>query len=341
MSRTTALALPFTIVMSVLSFAACNLPENERTENRDDPSQVGSAACTVTETDENSIIIRCPDGSEATINHGKDGVDGTNTEPGDDEACTLIESNGNVHTLKCGSDEIILGDNCKDGFPGDLIISGEQFNGLNSVMATMNLLGCTQIQGNLEIQYSDSEALTDPLLSKITHVGGSVTITSNHFSEFSLAGLKSVGGDITINQNYELTTAGFPVLEVVDGSLNVGIYDPAQGYGGNEKLTDALFPQLTKIGQNFVISGNGSLQNLDGFTSLLSIGQDLLIRQNHELLNIEGIKSLENITGNVAILQNELLGSCDAKMQIQKLPGFAVEDRDAEKLVIDPDLCPK
>ncbi len=341
MSPRTAFALPLIVIFSILSLTACNVPEGERAEGGKGDPDGRPSTCSISEHGDNSFIIRCPDGSEAIIENGKPGANAD-----DNNGCTLVESKGNVHTLDCGDSQIVLGDNCKNGYPGDVTISGEfQSDSINSALTIIELFGCTSIQGDLAIQeiYSNEPFTLSPALAKITHIGGSLRLNGvNNMEHFEFPALQSVGRNVEFTNNNDMQKMSFAALEFIGGSLNLGSEpDLSQSfyYGGNESLETLNFPVLAAIGKSFNINSELALDALAGLPKLLEIGENLTIVNNTKLASIKAIDQLTSIGGNVTIISNPAINTCEARKQIEALDGFARATRSDEKLVIDAHNC--
>lgn len=319
MNRIFSLALASTLLVSLSSLAGCTTEENQR----DDETYAG---CTIEPNNEHSSVIRCADGTEAIIPHGKDGEKG---EPGEsgagDEGCTLSDNDNGTQTLTCGDNSIVLGHDCTDGFPGNVDLGSSDMSSNSLVL--MKIMGCTKIQGDLRYYYDDTEL--DPYLQKITHVGGSVEFYEARLENLELPNLQHVGGTIRFEYT-DLKNISFPALDQLGESLE---------FYHNAELATLNFSSLETIEGDLTVWGNSGLLNLQGFTALKTINGNLTITGNELLEDGSGISGLTHIEGNVTIHENPSLDGCSLIQHIEQLPGFGHNERDDEKLVTDASDC--
>ena len=117
-------------------------------------------------------------------------------------------------------------------------------------------------------------------LENLFTVKGDVWFYNNSLRNFNgLTNLHSIGGSLTISQNYKLQNV------------------------------DAI-AELTNIGENLGIMSNDSIISLQGFQSLKMIGGYLDIHYNDEIKNLVGIDNIDSIGGNLSIYANDSLAFC-------------------------------
>lgn len=237
----------------------------------------------------------CPDGSELVSKNGpagKDGVDGRDGQDGKDgkdaEApCTLTDNGDGTFDLSCGDVSVVLGDECENGFPGDVRYGANPTDEEAKLLTLFQATSCTWIRGDLVVKEYEGEQLPRAL-SRIVKVDGDAEFLDNeHLTKISLPRLTTVGGELYVALNGALETIDFPALTTIEGDLTVG---------GNHALVDLDgFPAVESIGL-LSIYENSSLERVSNFVALESVG-GIKVWWSAALESIAEFPALEAIVG--------------------------------------------
>jgi len=187
---------------------------------------------------------------------------------------------------------------------GDVEINGDDITNLNE------LIVLTSIEGYLNIEGNDSLISLDGLENITTvgdylQIGGASYYLGNRMlSNISgLENLASLGGGLFIERNIALTSlTGLENLTSIDrGTLIIS---------GNNALTSLTgLENLTSISGWLMINSNWTLLNLTGLEKLNSVGGTLLIDGNHLLINLMGLENLTTVEGYLNLSLNLSLTS--------------------------------
>lgn len=154
--------------------------------------------------------------------------------------------------------------------------------------------GCTQIQGFLQIGFSN-DANNDGIfdlspLSQLTSVGGKLVVERTYGLE-SLAGLQnltSVGGDLRIDQAYVLTDiSALGNVTSVGGKLELRLNSGLSSLSG--------LGSVASIGGDLLLDGNG-LTSLQGLGPVSATGGKLSISESG-ITDLHGLEGLVDIGG--------------------------------------------
>jgi hypothetical protein len=159
--------------------------------------------------------------------------------------------------------------------------------------------GCTEIQGNVEINGVDISNLDG--LNQINIIGGSLNLNNNpNLTDISgLNNLQTVGNELNLNSN--------PGILDLDG-----------------------FASLTTVGGNFDIRNIDALTQVDGLSLLTSVGGRLKIDDNNVLTNINGLSALTTIGGSLQLFNNDALASFTGLDNVSSIGGsLTIEGNDA------------
>lgn len=164
---------------------------------------------------------------------------------------------------------------------------------------------CTEIEGDVNIAGDDISSLTG--LNVLTFIGGSFTIGSynnNNPNLTNLTGLENlanIGGSFSITNNSVLTSlTGLENLVSIDSSFIIGRWLPLWGTIDNPLLSSlSALNNLTFIGGNLSIWGNGNLTSLTGLENLTSIGG--LSIAGTSLTSIAEFENITSIAGSLFI----------------------------------------
>jgi len=165
-----------------------------------------------------------------------------------------------------------------------------------------NYPGCTEIEGDVTLQYSDITNLNG--LNVITSINGYLDVLCcTSLADFTgLENLTYIGNSLHIVYNDALTTlSGLESLEYIGGYLLISGHDELLNLNGLESLTI--------VGSDLIIQENPLLQNFYGFSNLENVGNLFWIDENESITNFEGFESLTKIGGDIKIEQNDQLVS--------------------------------
>jgi hypothetical protein len=158
------------------------------------------------------------------------------------------------------------------------------------------LRGCTKVVGDVHLEHSTAEKLTD--LSALRTVTGTLFIAENRRLR-SLEGLSNLYGvgALVVSQN--------PALENIDG-LDHLEYASRLEIRGNRALRVLSGPDAVRHLDKLVVSDTDILR-LDGFRSLVSV-RDAIIAQNPKLIDTSGISHRIRVK-NLFLADNPRLAS--------------------------------
>jgi hypothetical protein len=163
-----------------------------------------------------------------------------------------------------------------------------------SVSDPARLRGCTRVVGDVHLEHSKAEKLTD--LSALRSVTGTLFIAGNQqlSSLDGLSNLRSVGG-LVLSQNPALgDVSGLDKLEQAS-RLEIT---------GNRALSVVSGPDALRHLDTLVVRDNG-LFRLGGFRSLVSV-TDMTIAKNPKLIYTSGLSHLNSVD-NLVLADNPRL----------------------------------
>ena len=131
-------------------------------------------------------------------------------------------------------------------------------------------------------------------LSKITEITGDLIITAQGMTDVTLPYLKTVGGNITIEDNRSVSNVVLIGVEYIGGSFKVR---------GNYKLNLVYMPRLNTLKGGFKSNNNLALYYID-LPKLNTIGTYFFVRDNHALTDINAPK-LRSIGHGCYICNND------------------------------------
>jgi len=130
----------------------------------------------------------------------------------------------------------------------------------------------------------------------------------------------NIYGDFTLINNSSLKTImGFSELSEVRGNLVVSGNKSLQSLNGFPTGSPAAFSKLKQVGLDFEIDHNPSLLNITEFTSLELVGNDFMIYDNYNLETIDTFTSLREVDGNFVIHNHPVLSSYNVDIVFSKL----------------------
>ena len=216
------------------------------------------------------------------------------------------------------------------GFPapnpeGDVVLTTQ------AEVDAFGATGCDEISGLLEINDTVSaDPITDlSPLSKVKHIGSSMTIISTSLTNLSgLDNLKTIGelgpfGFVGIIGDQLSDIDALASLKTITGSINV-ISCP------NLTTINKAFQKITSIESGkttaplmsvFVlnINNNASLADISGFSDITHLEGDLLVRHNGAIANLDDLSSLNSIGRRIIIENNSALQQVDQLSAITSL----------------------
>jgi hypothetical protein len=143
----------------------------------------------------------------------------------------------------------------------------------------------------------------------------------------------SVGADLNVNTTEGPTEVEMPYVESVGGDLTIIC---------NYNLSLLDFGSIEYVKGDVIIEGNRLLASLDGLRSLKYIGGSLIIRNrmckypNEQLSDISGLNNLESVSGDIIIEGNPKLPTCAVDALVARLkyfPGIAtIESNDSNAI---------
>jgi hypothetical protein len=167
-------------------------------------------------------------------------------------------------------------------------------------------------------------------LENITAITGSLAVADTGLTELVLPRLVQVRGALEINNNASLIHIAMPVLQSVDGRVNLAL---------DGQLTTIEMPQLHRLG-SLVIDGDAALHDLSGLPMLTDVLLDVQISGNDSLasadlpvtqlggdLTIDGNAQLAHVswvagTGSVRITANPRLETVDLPVASRTFGGL-------------------
>ncbi len=202
---------------------------------------------------------------------------------------------------------------------GDYIIEDQEdillLNGFTEVTGDLNIIGELFLSGPPLPKVTSLESL-----NQLKTIGGDLYIEDTALSDLQgLNILSSVGGDVNIIHNFRLTNLkGLDSLESIGGNLIIRntlmvILDPTKsldGLGG-----------LLSVGGNLEISSNDALTILNGLNNLMSVGGSLSILGNDRLTSLTELNNLTSIGGDLQIRGNYALTSLAPLSKLVSIPG--------------------
>lgn len=213
-----------------------------------------------------------------------------------------------------------------------------------------NFPNCTELEGNLQIgKPGDPSDINDLSgLNALTHIGGSLTITTNPQLK-NLNGFQNLN---SIRENLVITNCaglaslqGLSQLEEVSGVFTLSYLDILPSLQGLENLetigndfTLYLVPMLADftglnslqtISGSLILEHNNGLITLEGIENLEGIGIDLILRGNASLTSLEGLEGLSTIGADLRIgaeyadgmIGNSSLANLDGLAQLGSIGG--------------------
>lgn len=335
------------VALSLVAFTGCSNDDNGA-----EPKMVGS--CTIVDKGDGTSAIRCPDGSEIVVkngtngapgedgNNGKDGAQGQSGKDGKDgkdpSPCTLTDNADGTQTLTCGTTSVVIGDNCEQGFPSDVVVTDPSHD--EGILLTLfQATSCTWIRGDLVVAEYPGEQLPKAL-SRIEQVDGSVVIGFEDYgnealTSISFPNLAIVGSDLIIEENHALTQLdGFPVLEHVGGDFGVWANPELVNVGDFPALKSVAMldfwnnPKLVSIGSFDELESaeamywetSEALTDMGRFPKLTSV-QGFYVYYNDALETLSEFPALETIDGDVQIMDNAELTSLAGLSAVQTITG--------------------
>ena len=250
--------------------------------------------CTVTENDDGSATITCPDGTSATVRApepepGEPGPQGPQGEPGEPGA---PGPSGGVEPT------------C-DVLEGDLVIE------TSADVDTFKLLGCRRVAGSITVSEQADLSSLDGLAS-LEEVDGDVRVSpcitaagqvpcEKRLDLVGLANVQRIGGNLHIGRN--VVDVSFASLVEVGGLTVIGL--DAQNIDG--------FAHVTTIGnRGLQIRQMPNIVNLAGLRSLRSVAGDVFIVDNPQLPQCVVTNELDDvaIAGAFVTSGNNGIGDC-------------------------------
>jgi len=152
----------------------------------------------------------------------------------------------------------------------------------------INYPGCTEIEGNVEINGDDITSLTG--LNNLTSIGGNLAI-----------------GDYWNGGNPLLgSLSGLGNVIYIGGDLYIGYNDSLKSLTGLENVTS--------IGGWLWIYDNTALTSLTGLDNVTSIGGRLYVKDNAALTSLTGLDNIDaGSISEIIIKENPVLSICDVK----------------------------
>ncbi len=136
-------------------------------------------------------------------------------------------------------------------------------------------------------------------------IDGSLTITEQDWlTSIALPCLTSVQGEMNIWWNDELTSIAMPVLAVVDGDMSIA---------DSDSLAHVDLSALATVEGLLNVAQLPSLTSLDGLPNITTVGDSFIISLNASLSSLAGVSSLANVGGNVGIDRNDCLSQAEAE----------------------------
>lgn len=266
-----------------------------------------AGTCTITQGDDGTAVIRCPDATEHVLQRGEDGPtgpDGPRGPSSSERACTLTEGPDNAMTLTCGEETVVIGETCNEGFPGSLYVDSYGEYSIHSTLLHFELSGCTRVNGDVIVEHYTGEALPH-VLNRITHIDGDLIIGNYYESdgnpqlqEARLSQLREVQGGIVIVAGDGLINGvDFPRLERVEGWFDIAQSNALERLGDLSSLRHA---------GSINVYGNDALKEFSGLSSLETVEDGLNIDGNGALTYIEAPARLHS-AGTVKVYNNNAL----------------------------------
>ena len=145
-----------------------------------------------------------------------------------------------------------------------------------------------------ELTFSDSPLLKTVTFPSLNEVGYAFTVRSTGLDELSLPQVTSAV------RLYIVTNSQLAKLELPNARVN------SLSIGDNPLLATIDLHSMDASG-SFMLSNNGALTTLSGFTGLTTIFGDLVIVNHATLADLQGLHNIERVTGRFHITGNTAL----------------------------------
>lgn len=197
------------------------------------------------------------------------------------------------------------------------ILSTLSFPQLTSVKSIQwaHLTALQQLGFTAGITTAESVLITDTQLSTLDGIDlktvESLDINNNQYLTVINTDIVNITASLDINANAQSLKVEFPKLTFAFNmtlrnisSISIPLLESVNttlGFYGNY-MTDIKAPNLTSVGGDLAIVGNGQLQNIS-FPELTTVSGGVTIANNSNLMSIDGFTSLKttgaiNMSGN-------------------------------------------
>ncbi len=144
-------------------------------------------------------------------------------------------------------------------------------------------------------------------LESIQRIDGTLEVATNEdMTSLKTARPLDSVGELVVSGNRTLASLDFDA-KTINGSLTITANEALATIGG--------FGTLTNMGQDLIITENGGLIDLRGFSaSFTTIGRNLKIEHNIQLADVYDLAvNLISVGGSVTVARNPLLSDCRAE----------------------------
>jgi hypothetical protein len=215
---------------------------------------------------------------------------------------------------------------------------------LNHSLVDFTGLGSLETIGGFLYIESNEKLINLSGLENLERIKGSLKFTNGFFggsqsynpllSSINLPALKSIGGDLDLNNIKTVTAFKLQKLDSISGSLRISHADKLTDFsgfgslkyiGGELSVTENQvnsfngFNNLVFIGESLNIGSNPNIHNLNGLGSLYEVGTYIQIAGNINLTSLDGLNALRIATQINVEYNRNLVNFCAIKELIKNL----------------------
>ena len=190
------------------------------------------------------------------------------------------------------------------GLPVIRQLAGTLDIGNNPALSSLTGLDSLEtVEGNLRVSSNGFGMHDLKPLSRVNRVGGELFITNNNglTSLEGLEQLSAVGGNCFVNGLF-YDYHGLDNLRSVGGNVDIL-------QNGNLSSLHGL-DSLQSIGGLLAIIGNNNLIDLQGLNRLDSVGGRLIVSDHFQLQSLSGLENLEYVGSTIEVKNNHFLSDC-------------------------------
>jgi len=236
--------------------------------------------CTVTDNGDGTATITCPDWTSVTISNGQKG-------PGGPPALVVTER-VDVGDTNCPEGGYILYSGIDENEDGEL-----QEGEIYSLVYVCNGLDESP-SGILRGSYVINNEHDVRMIDGVSRITGDLEVYGKGLLELVLPHLQSVGGNLEIHDNDDLTKISLENLSMVEGFVTID---------SNPVLDSMFIPRLESVGDNLRIIDNPAVEELR-LGELTEVAGNLRLVNNHSLVLVD-MGVLTSVGGILELFDND------------------------------------